>query len=85
MEITKDEDAYTAEKDFYSEFDQAQLIAKLAIDEKVKIEILDKDGKSLFSKEYPAKYINCHFNFLWQDKGIKSEESLYEYVKTLKT
>ncbi|GAG86412.1 unnamed protein product [marine sediment metagenome] len=62
----------TSNKD-YDELIREQYIVDLDIGEKVQIKILDKDNKVLDEKEFIAKYVNCHINCQWQDKGIKKE------------
>lgn len=57
----------------YEEFLRSQFIVDLNIGDKVKIKVYGKAGQILAEKEFEAKYINCHINCQWQDKGIKKE------------
>ena len=50
----------------YTEYELNQFIVKLLVDEKLEIFV---NGTKI--KEYVAKYINCHFNMVIQDKGVK--------------
>lgn len=85
MEIKTEQEVEEYENNFYIDFENAQISVKLNKDEVLKIQVLDKDTNVLLTRTYTAKYINTHFDLRWQDKGVKSEEELYEYVKTLKT
>lgn len=60
--------------DKYTEFERKQFIINLDIGEKVEINVYDKEGKKVNSKEFIAKFINCHINCQWQDKGAKNKE-----------
>lgn len=64
METTTDTTKLVDE--LYNEFELSQLIALMDIGEKLTISIDD-----MVIKEYTAKYINCHFNLIFQDKGTK--------------
>lgn len=64
MEITTNTTKTTHES--YDEYDLSQLIVVMDIGEKLTISIDD-----VVIKEYTAKYINCHFNLGFQDKGEK--------------
>lgn len=57
----------------YEEFLRSQFIVDLNIGDKVKIQVFDENNKLLTDKEFEAKYVNCHINCQWQDKGIKKE------------
>lgn len=76
MEITTD----TKEtiNDSYDEFEKTQLVAKLPVGEKLTISIDD-----IVIKEYTAKYINCHFNLIFQDKGEKIDLELLTEAELL--
>jgi hypothetical protein len=57
----------------YSEFDRKHLIIdKLPVGYTVELVIKDGAGKIIKENTFLAKYINCHFNFQWQDKGEKT-------------
>jgi len=56
----------------YNDFLLEQVIIDLDVGDKVKIEV--ESGGLVYEREFEAKQINCHFNFLWQDKGIKKEQ-----------
>ena len=58
-------------QDNYSEFERWQYIADLNVGDKIKIEIEPIDGSGVIEKEFTAKYVNCHINCQWQDKGVK--------------
>ena len=58
----------------YDEFLRAGYVVDLDVGDKVQIKILDKNDKILSEKEFVAKYVNCHINCQWQDKGIKKLE-----------
>lgn len=64
MEITTD--TIKTKDELYNEFDLSQLIILMDIGEKLTISIDD-----VVVKEYTAKYVNCHFNLVFQDKGIE--------------
>ena len=55
----------------YTEFERWQYIADLNVGDKIKIEIEPIDGSGVIEKEFVAKYVNCHINCQWQDKGEK--------------
>lgn len=57
----------------YNEFRQEQYIVNLDKGDRVKIEILDKEGNHLDEKLYIASYSNSHINCNWQDKGERKE------------
>lgn len=60
--------------DSYDEYELSQLIVLLDIGEKLTISVND-----VIIKEYTAKYVNCHVNLGFQDKGIKIDlENLTE-------
>ena len=85
MEIVKDENLeYEKWMDYYEQAERKQYIGNLDVDESVTIITKDKDGKIVNTKTFTAKFINCHFNLQWQDKGGKATEELYEYVRQRK-
>ena len=65
MEITKNE-AVLNKHMGYDEFDLQQFIVTLDVGEKIEIFV---NGKK--EREYIAKYVNCHMNAVFQDKGVK--------------
>ena len=67
MEITKNEAVLQTHTGF-DEFDLQQFIVKLDVGDK--IEIFVNGNKE---REYVAKYINCHMNAVFQDKGMKKQ------------
>lgn len=71
MEITRDniETIHYS----YDEYELSQLIALMSIGEKLTISIDD-----VVIKEYTAKYVNCHFNLGFQDKGLKVQRNEIE-------
>ncbi len=64
--------------DLYDEFELSQLITKLSIGDKLTISVND-----VVIKEYTAKYINCHFNLQFQDKGTKIDLEQLTEVQVL--
>lgn len=58
----------------YSEFEQYQIIGNIKQGDKIQVRLLDASGTEKARKEYTAKYINCHVNFVIQDKGVKTIE-----------
>ena len=69
MKIKKDE----IDKDNhpkYDDYELSQFIVELDIGDKLEILV---NGK--IEKEFIAKYINCHMNAVFQDKGIKKKNS----------
>ena len=78
MEIKTDEMISTATHFQYDEYERKQLIIELAKGETLTIIVKDIKGEIIPEsiKEYTAKFINCHFNMQWQDKGIKKEIKL---------
>jgi hypothetical protein len=58
----------------YNKYLQEQYIVDLDVEDKIKIQVLDKDNNLLDERIFTAKQINCHINCQWQDKGIKKEE-----------
>ena len=64
MEITTN--TINRTHDSYDEYERSQLIVLLNIGEKLTISVDD-----IVIKEYTAKYVNCHFNLGFQDKGLK--------------
>ncbi len=52
----------------YDEFELSQFIVELDVGDKIEILV---NGKK--EKEFTAKYINCHMNARFQDKGIKNK------------
>ena len=73
---TKVDEIVDVTHDKYTEFDRQQFIISLDIGERAEIKIYDKLGKEIDSKEFLAKYVNCHINCQWQDKGIKKIEEI---------
>ncbi len=71
MKKVIDEKVNGSNNQYYDEFDRKQFIVNLDIGDKVLIQVIDKNGKLLKDKEFIAKYINCHLNAQWQDKGDK--------------
>ena len=67
MKITKNEIVEITNTK-YDEFDLQQFIVELDVGEKIEIFV---NGKK--EREYIAKYINCHMNAVFQDKGIKDK------------
>lgn len=73
MKIAKDNLVNDSRHQNYSEFDRQQLIVdEIQPTEKIKIVGVDTTGKETVLKVFTAKYINCHFNGQWQDKGTKT-------------
>ncbi len=68
MEIKKDQIDKT-EHEKYNEFELSQFIVELAVNDKLEILI---NGTKI--KEYIAKYVDCHFNMVIQDKGEQKDE-----------
>ena len=64
MEITRDNTRTI--HDSYDEYELSQLITTLSVGEKLTISV-----NGVVIKEYTAKYVNCHFNLGFQDKGLK--------------
>lgn len=60
----------------YDDWESWQYIADLHIGDKIKIEIEPIDGSGTIEKEFIAKYINCHINCRWQDKGVRKDYPL---------
>lgn len=58
---------------YYDEFEQQQIIIEIKQGESLVLVKKDSAGNRTDLKECPAKYINCHANMQWQDKGIKKE------------
>lgn len=81
MEISKDTVSEPVLQDWYVDFEQSQLIVKINTDEKIKVQVLDKDDQVLHERIYVKKFLSTHVNLVFQDKGVKSEEVLYEYVR----
>jgi len=69
---SKVDEIVTETHDKYEEFNREQYIINLDVGDKVKIQILDKDDKLLDERLFVAKYVNCHINCQWQDKGVKN-------------
>ncbi len=65
----------------YDEFERKQFIVELDVGETLRVQVLDKEGKTLHEKEFIAKYINCHINCQWQDKGVKKTELINNIKK----
>lgn len=64
----------------YEEFELLQFLLGFENkSERIVIQAFDKDNNKVFDKEFIPKFTNTHLNITWQDKGVKSEESLYEY------
>lgn len=55
----------------YDEFVREQYIIDLDLGDKVRIQILDENDNLLDEKFFIAKYVNCHINCQFQDKGVK--------------
>ena len=70
MNITKNE-AVLNTHNGYDEFDLQQFIVKLDVGDKIEILV---NGKK--EREYIAKYINCHMNVVFQDKGVKNTKKI---------
>jgi hypothetical protein len=70
MKIIKDKtiDKYDP---YYTEYKQNQLIVKLDIGETIEIFV---NGESI--KQATAQFVNCHFDLIIQDKGIKKLEEI---------
>lgn len=71
FERTKVDEVVEETHDRYAEWDRQQFIISLDVGEKIEIKVYDEENKEIDSKEYIAKYINCHINCQWQDKGVK--------------
>ena len=64
----------TTEHKAYSEFDRKQIIVDdMQVGEQIKIVGVAIDGTETIHAIFTAKYINCHINCQWQDKGTKQE------------
>lgn len=85
MIITNNEELKDQKHDFYSDF-KLQQTTFIFEDkaEKIVVTTFDKEGKQITTKIYQPEFINTHINITFQDKGVKSDESLYEMVKVLK-
>lgn len=59
--------------DSYTEFKLKQLIAEIKKGQKITIILEDENDKELARERYIAKYVNCHANFVIQDKGEKTQ------------
>lgn len=76
-ETTFKDDKILDDKNYrYDEFELRQIIATIKIGQTLQIRLLDDNNNEISRKEYTAKYINCHVNFVIQDKGIKKEVTL---------
>lgn len=68
----------TSEHSKYTEFEQKQLICTLEKGETLILKIMSKEGTEIEESKqlpaYTAKFINCHFNLVFQDKGKKKPE-----------
>lgn len=85
MKITDNEEIKEQKHDYYEDFKLRQLIFNFEDQaESVSIIARDKEGKILHNETFTMEFINCHINLTMQDKGIKSEESLYEWTKVRK-
>ena len=73
MEIIQNRVIDSSENKYYTELDRQEFIVKLEIGEKLQVRVLDANDNVLGQKEFIAKYINCHFNLQWQDKGVKNK------------
>ena len=74
MKINTDKQTSAGISQYYTEIGQHSLILDdIQIGEKIKIIGIDTAGKETIYKEFTAKYINCHINCQWQDKGTKQE------------
>ncbi len=81
MKINKDE----IDKDNhpkYDDYELSQFIVELDVGDKLEISV---NGTKV--KEYTARYVNCHVNAVFQDKGIKNkppvEPTLQEQINDL--
>lgn len=85
MEIKENEKIKKQKHDHYEDFELQQytFIYENPV-EKIVIQVLDSTGKEIFKKEFQPKFINTHLDITWQDKGTKSEESLYKMVRVRK-
>lgn len=74
MDIKKDEIVPDSRNEKYTEFERKQYIVELNVGETFFCGVKDAQGKifPLSEREFVAKYINCHFNLQWQDKGEKT-------------
>ncbi len=86
MDIKENEEIKIQTHDYYADFELQQFVFNFENPtEKVVIRAFNSQGAEIFMKEFIPKFINTHLNITWQDKGVKSEESLYETIKVLKT
>ena len=78
MEIITEELVNESKHAAYTEFDRKQFIVELNVGETLFVGIKDNKGNIIPEsvREFPAKYINCHANLQWQDKGTKTAEEL---------
>jgi hypothetical protein len=76
MEIKRIFDPENSEHVHYVEFDNKQIIIGLDVGETAKLVILDANGdEKAESSQIPlmtCKYINCHVNLHFLDKGVKT-------------
>ena len=71
--------------DYYEEYVQKQTTFSFEnMAETIELTCKDKDGKIIHQFTYQPLYINTHLNVVFQDKGEKSAESLYEYIRVRK-
>ena len=63
----------------YEKFYLIQRIIELELGDSITISTKDSTGAILEEETFIAKEINCHFNFTFQDKGMKSDDNLFEY------
>ena len=85
MKINDNEEIKEQTHDYYEDFKLRQIIFNFE-DKAESIQIIakDKEGKIIHDETFSPEFINTHINLTFQDKGIKSEESLYEFVKVKK-
>lgn len=68
MELLREQ--HVTEKENFTEFDLTQVIGKLDIGESVTLTYIDSEDVKQ-ERTFTAKYIDCHFNFAFQDKGLR--------------
>ncbi len=85
MKIKDNEELKEQKHDYYEDYKLRQLIFDFEDKaESVSIIARDKEGKIIHNETFTPEFTNCHINLTMQDKGIKSDESLYEMVKVRK-
>ena len=85
MIINDNEEIKEQVHDHYEDFKLRQTIYIFEdLTETIEIVAKDKDGKIIDTKIFQPTFIKTHLDVQFQDKGLKSEESLYEMVRVKK-